>query len=326
MDVWLSFRDIEYVTAIAKFGGISQAAEKLLITQPALSIYLSKLEERLGTKLFYRVGRKFVLTYAGECVLKEGRRILSIRDQLQFQLGEIVQHRAGRLRVGFPYARGISFFAPTLKAYQERYPNVDVVVSEDDSRELERRLVAGELDVAFFSRIHETGELDFIRILEDPMVLYTCEDAPLLKCACEREGFRHPWIDLRLCAGEKFVLNFPEQTTCQLTERIFADYGIRPQATTRVKNQLTAIHLAAVGCGLYLAPEYFSYNIDFSHRLAILTFGEQRQYTMDYIAAWRKEVSSVKLIQDFVRCAQNVYSNAPRPGPVAARGLPSFGI
>ena len=72
----IEIKDLKYVSAIAKYESISQAANELYITQPSLSGYLKNLENRMGLPLFQRIGKRMVLTYFGECFLKEGNDLL----------------------------------------------------------------------------------------------------------------------------------------------------------------------------------------------------------------------------------------------------------
>ena len=312
MNPWISFRDIEYVAAIAKHGSISLAAQDLCITQPALSIYLSKLESRLGLPLFERVGKRFLLTYAGTCVVEGGAGILATRDHIQMQLDDILQSETGRLRVGFPYVRGISLLPPALRAFRERYPKVEVLIDEDNAQNLETKLTGGELDLIFISHMGDNSLLEYTPILSDPIVLYASQAFADGLGAARREGFEQPWIDLASLGQTPFVLNFPNQKTYQITMQMFADYGLAPPTAVQVQNQLTAIHLAAVGCGVYLAPEYFSYNMTFTTPPVILSVGREEAYAMKLIAAWRKSAAPNRLLQEFRGIVQNVYSYGDR--------------
>lgn len=310
MELWLNFRDIEYVSAIAKTGSITLAAQNLHISQPALSIYINKLEERLGVQLFNRIGKRFSLTYAGHCLLNGGIEILRLRDDLQGKIREIVQGEKGQLKVGFPYIRGITLLPPVLKEYKQLHPQVDIIVCEDNADNLQKKVAEGELDLAFISQVLDDSSLECREILSDPIVLYVPNDSTLVRKAVWREGFQFPWIDLNLCRDMDFVSNFPEQKTYQISQQIFEDHGFQPKIAIQVQNQLTAIHLVATGYGAYLAPAYFSYNINFSRSESptMLSVGKEFPYSMGFVAAWRKGLYPSKLLLDFVETTQRTYS------------------
>ena len=78
----MDFKALEYICAISEAQTISQAAKNLFISQPALSQYLSKVEQELGTPLFVRTGSTMTLTSAGAIVVREGRALLTARKEL----------------------------------------------------------------------------------------------------------------------------------------------------------------------------------------------------------------------------------------------------
>ena len=72
----MDLKEQEYVVALAEYGSITRAAEALFISQPTLSIFLSRLENRLGTPLFDKIGRKLVPTVAGELYVRRAKELL----------------------------------------------------------------------------------------------------------------------------------------------------------------------------------------------------------------------------------------------------------
>ena len=72
----MNLKEQEYVCALAENGTITAAAKELFISQPALSIYINNLEKSLGVRLFERVGKQFILTYAGEQYVEKAKLIL----------------------------------------------------------------------------------------------------------------------------------------------------------------------------------------------------------------------------------------------------------
>ena len=73
----MNVRDFEYIIEIANQRSISKAAASLFVSQPALSKYVQRMEESLGVRLFQRVGKQFIPTYAGERCVEKARQILS---------------------------------------------------------------------------------------------------------------------------------------------------------------------------------------------------------------------------------------------------------
>ena len=113
----IEIKDLKYVSAIAKYESISQAANELYITQPSLSGYLKNLENRMGLPLFQRIGKRMVLTYFGECFLKEGNGLLLQHKHFSEELDRVLYEKHGRLSIGFPILRGISLLPVTLPRF-----------------------------------------------------------------------------------------------------------------------------------------------------------------------------------------------------------------
>ncbi len=312
MSIWVSFKDVEYVVAIAEEGSLSKAADKLHVSQPALSIFISKLEDRLGVKLFERKGKKFILTYAGECVVNEGKNIRKSQDIIENKLQEIANFRQGRFRVGFPNIRGITMFPAVASRFKVLYPNVNIEVCEEDARILENMLDEGKLDLIFFNRYTdgflERDDLEQELILSDPMVLFVNKNHPLCSEAVIKEGFNHPWIDLRKFKNEKFILNFENQSTYRISKSIFKDMGFYPEIALQIKNQLTAIQLASIGYGVYMALECFLFSLLIKEYPITLSFGDNAPYTMDFVATWPKNSGALTLINSFVSMTKEVYN------------------
>ena len=103
----MEIRPFLYVNQIAECGSMTKAAAALFITQPALSNYISKLEEELGVRLFDRSVTPLRLTYAGERYLAYTRRILMQVGDLEREMRDISRNQRGRIRLGFPGERMI---------------------------------------------------------------------------------------------------------------------------------------------------------------------------------------------------------------------------
>lgn len=308
MNIWLEFKDIEYVSEIARCEKLSVASENLNITQPALSMYIKNLEKRIGVKVFERIGKRFVLTAAGQAIVEDGAEVLRLQKRIEQKLADISSLDDGQISIGAPTIRGISLFPPVIQEFRKRYPNIKIRIQEEDAQNLYEMVLNGKLNVAFTNAQPENPFLCQIPLLEDPVVLYTSKDFPLLNQAESRNGFSHPWIDLRRCADYPFILNYPNQRTYSMAMSLLSQINLRPSIALTVRNQLTAIHLAALGCGLYIAPEYFSYNIAFETKPQILSIGNDQPLSSSFVAIVHKKCMDNHLITEFIDIVKQLYS------------------
>jgi DNA-binding transcriptional LysR family regulator len=132
--------------AAVEFGGFGMAARQLHRTPGAVSLQLKALEERLGQELFVRKGKQQRLTASGEILLGYARRILQLNDEALLALKGAAS--SGEVRFGMIQDLADGWLPQTLARFARTCPAVRIEVRVDRSTELQRALVAGELDLA----------------------------------------------------------------------------------------------------------------------------------------------------------------------------------
>ncbi len=159
------------LVAVVDAGAISGAAERLGVTQPALSRRIQQLEEQMGVTLLSR-GRKGVsLTAVGELVASEARVLLARYEHLQSQVAAHRGLEGGTVRIGGG-ATAVSFLLPSAFAqFQQHHPGVRFQVKEAGSREIERDVVSGRLELGVVTLPVESRELIVHRLVDDQIVL-----------------------------------------------------------------------------------------------------------------------------------------------------------
>src|ERR1700682_1448117 len=150
MDPKLDIRHLRLVAEVAALRSITRAAQRLNLTQSALSHQLRDAEEKLRTPLFQRVNRRMVLTPAGEKLLESARRILadlkSTEDQIQGVNGP-----AGKLRLTTECYTCYHWLPPVLEAFQKKFPQVEVRIELEATPKPFVSLLEGKLGVAIVS-------------------------------------------------------------------------------------------------------------------------------------------------------------------------------
>lgn len=161
----------EYVIAIAREGGISPAAEALNIAQPTLSKYVRKLEAELGVELFDRSRIPMILTEAGECFVKSGRRFIDMEHQLQKQLSAIKRDRSTVVRVGISPSRSPYLMPAIIERYRRKMPHGRITVREGGTAELDRMLYEGELDLMISLADETDAEFEAVPLFNESLLL-----------------------------------------------------------------------------------------------------------------------------------------------------------
>ncbi len=253
----MDLREQEYVVALAKHGSVTQAAQELYVSQPTLSIFLNRLEERMGVPLFDRVGKRLVPTCAGELYVKNARQLLAIQNQFQGELSDLLQGDCGRLRLGLHLRRSSYLLPGVLTQFGREYPNIEVAVAEVNSREMEQQLLDGDLDLILTNRFFQKEKLEIIPVYNDFLLMSIRPDHPACAHAKSLPGHEYPWLDLNLVRDERFILQSPEQSVRTFTDAALAYAGVTPKRTFILENMEAAAQMAAEGYGV--AFNYGSY-------------------------------------------------------------------
>ena len=136
----------------------SRAAEKLLRTQPAVSLAVAKLEADLQEKLIDRSGKELLATDAGGIVLEYARRFENLEAELNNSLAELRDHSAGRLTVGANESTTL-YLLEHIETFRKLYPKVKVQIRRSLSSKIPAQLIDGDLELGVISYDPEDDRL-----------------------------------------------------------------------------------------------------------------------------------------------------------------------
>lgn len=159
------FRQLEYFCAVAEYGSFTRAAEACFVSQSAISQQVKALESELGCSLVVREGRSFSLTPAGEHLARRGRALLADAERLRYEVEDIAYGRPKTLHVGYLNRYDGWEITGAVAAFSRRHPHIEVSVIADSHDGLYRKLLTGELDLAFNDRRRTLSEAFFNRHL-----------------------------------------------------------------------------------------------------------------------------------------------------------------
>ena len=141
---------LQVFLTVATEKSFSRAAERLLRTQPAVSLALQRLEGELGEKLIDRSGKDLVLTDAGRTVLDYARRFENLREELENSLAELRDNSAGTLTVGANESTSL-YLLRHIENFRRLYPRVKVQVRRSLSSKIPNELLDGNLELGVIS-------------------------------------------------------------------------------------------------------------------------------------------------------------------------------
>jgi len=252
----MNSRQMEYVLAVAEEHSFSKAAKRLVIAQPSLSQYIQNVEKELGTALFDRATNPLQLTQAGEVYVQTARNILDLELQMHEQLSDLENLKTGRLRLGVsPYIS--SYLMPAVFAeFYQKFPGVDIELTEDITMELERKLLEGEIEMALTTFPQtDNPKLHYISLLREDMLLAVSEQfCGEVEEPYEEKGGKFPTTKLDYFKNVPFVTLKSDQLAYKMTVDLCASVGFKPKIRLECRNLEAAHAMAAAGIGATLLP------------------------------------------------------------------------
>ncbi len=146
----MEFHSLQVFLTVAAEKSFSRAAERLLRTQPAVSLAVQKLEQELGDRLIDRSGKDLQLTDAGRVALEYARRFQSLQQEFENSLAELRDNSSGRLSIGANESTSL-YLLRHIEKYRELYPKVKVQVRRSLSSKIPSELLDGNLELGVVS-------------------------------------------------------------------------------------------------------------------------------------------------------------------------------
>jgi DNA-binding transcriptional LysR family regulator len=217
----MELRHLRYFVTVAEELNFSRAAARLRVSQPPLSRQIKSLEEEIGTELFDRSKRNLQLTPAGKSFLDQAKQILEQSDRAARLAKAVGQGKSGHLTVAFLSPLGGTFLPVALRTFRQRFPSVEVTITEMVPGQQVKALLESRIDVGFLARcearfenelaLEALGDIGWVAALPPEHALARLREVPLRKLANEKLVFfdrssapaTHDWIR-DLCRANGF--------------------------------------------------------------------------------------------------------------------------
>ena len=232
---------------VAETGSFSLAAEKLHLTQPAVSKRIALLEEQLGAGLFDRIGRNVGLTEAGEALLPHAKSVQRELDLAERSVRDLAGEVSGNLRLATSHHIGLHRLPPVLSHFSREYPDVHLDIDFMDSEQAYERINQGKAELAVVTLAPDAeGSVIATPVWKDPLDIMVARDHEMLA------GNSAP--DLRLLSAHPAILPGMNTYTGQIIKQLFDQHGLELEVSL-VTNYLETIRMmASVGLGWTILP------------------------------------------------------------------------
>ncbi|UVK84647.1 LysR family transcriptional regulator [Pseudomonas sichuanensis] len=232
--------------AIAETGSFSGAAERLFLTQPAISKRIAGLEQQLDVRLFDRLGREVSLTEAGHALLPRAYQILNVLDDTRRALTNLTGEVSGRLTLATSHHIGLHRLPPVLRAFTRLHPAVALDIQFMDSEAAYDEILHGRAEIAVITLAPEPHHL--VRatpVWEDALDFVAAPEHPLASSGqvSLADVARHPAV---FPGGNTF--------THHIVQRLFESQGLTPNIAMSTNYLETIKMMVSIGLAWSVLP------------------------------------------------------------------------
>ena len=304
-------RDRECVYAVYRERSFSRAAQKLFISQPALSSKVKKVEERVGTPLFDRSTSPIQLTPAGRCYIEATEQVMTVEEELRTQVSRLSERRDGTVTVG-----GATYFCsyvlPELALdFQRRFPGYTVSLLEGNTGDLTQCLQSGVVDFVLdvdamdpgLFTAHVWGEEELILAVPASLAVNQRLKASRLTFEQVRSGIAlsadTPRVGLQEFQDEEFLLLKQGNDIYRRALTMCRNAGFRPKVSMYLDQMLTSYHVAANGHGITFIRAGVLDHVKPTDQQYFYQIDDPTVVRTIYLYH-RKDVQAIPIVQDFL--------------------------
>lgn len=193
----INFNQLRGFCLAAKYENFTIAAEKLYVTQPAITAQIKLFEEYCGLKLFKKRGRKVFLSDEGKTLYQYARKIFEYEEEIENVIDNMRELKIGDLRIGTTKTYARYFMPLMLTKFHESYPQIKIHLDEGSSLDMARSLCDFQNEIAIIAKAEDHSDICFSPFSEEEVVLITAKDHPL----AGKEGISFDQI-----AGEPVIM------------------------------------------------------------------------------------------------------------------------
>lgn len=241
---FIEIRHLKLIKAIVEAGNMTKAAQKLYLTQPALSHQLMDLEEKLEIDLFHRTKKKMIITQAGEALLKTAEKVLFTIKETELEISKMVHGETGVLRIGTTCVLSYKWLPDVMRKLQKLFPKVDIELKT--SLEVLEDLKNDKLDLVISTMQDEHPKLITESLFRDEILVTMCpQDVLATKPFLLAEDFE----------GTNLI-SYQDPIKGDIYNDYLSPAGIEPAKLIRADQPEAAVELIKSGFGISLFPKW----------------------------------------------------------------------
>ena len=231
-------------SAVVDEGSLSKASKKLYMSQPAISAHIKSLEQQLALTLFHRVGRRSVVSKAGEVLYHKAAELFVIADELRTVMANLKGTDYGRLHVGMSL-EWERVLPKLLGQYKNAYPGVEMLLTVHHCSEVEKLVLDRSIDVGFISRTSGRDELESDCALTEELVPIAARNHRLARVGL---------VESKELRGEMLFVREEGSTARQETGRMLEECGLTESIAMEAASYQAIKASVLEGAGVGIVP------------------------------------------------------------------------
>jgi DNA-binding transcriptional LysR family regulator len=172
----MDVRDLQIFLSVSKHLNYTRAGEEINLSQPSVSVRIHHLESELRVKLFEQLGKKVVLTDAGQLLVPYANRVIAAIDDAHHAIDELQGLERGSLRIGASTTPGMYLVPQVVARFKRSHPKIDIHLRIKDTREVEDGVLNNEFDFGFVGGHLAAAEVSAHAWLTDELLLVVSPD------------------------------------------------------------------------------------------------------------------------------------------------------
>lgn len=291
MSSFLDSRHLRLIAEVARAENVTRAADRLNVTQSAVSHQLRELEDRLGTALFIRSGRRMLPTAAGRLLTEAAANVLETIGDIEHKVSQLARNISGELRVSAHCHTGYHWLPALVEGLRRRYPAFEVRISPEFTLNPIAALLDARLDLAIVNDDSGDRRLRYHELFDDEHVAIV---HPTHRWAARA------FVTPEELVSEQLYLYSRSIDDSFLVQKVLRPAGIPLQRVTYLQLTEGILEMVKAGMGVSVLPRWSIVNVIASGDIKPIRITRTGVFRK-WFAATRRDVAPTPFMEEFIR-------------------------
>ena len=247
MSTFLDSRHFRLIAEVARTESVTRAADRLNVTQSAVSHQLREIEHQLGTPIFIRSGRRMLLTAAGRLIVEAADDVLPAIGRVEAKIEQLRRHAGGELRVCTHCYTGYSWLPSLVAGLRRRYPAFSLQIVPEYTLDPISALLDARLDVAIMNDESDDRRLRYQELFDDEHVAVVPASHPWAS---------RPFVTLEEIAREPLYLFSRSIDNSYIVRRVLRPAGLTPSNAVHLQLSEGILEMVKAEMGATVLPKW----------------------------------------------------------------------